>query len=188
MTFLASDDSVLSSQDKTVVREFGSLPDTGVEMTQLTLGGKSCRDMIRLSNFPVFFFVTAETVDLMDDKTGIPMTLDTVESAVDSFQNITGCGGVVPFVRRYVLPAKWGMAVAAVAAQSQLVSVILAALPVTSLACSGCTLKNFVQVALCARNGAVPPREREVGSIMRLDRPFLHCLFLFLPQSKPMSD
>ena len=158
--------------------EFGSLPAVGVEMTQLALSGKSCRDMIRLSGFCVIFLMAAKAVYPVHHKTRFAMALDAVESSVDSFQRITGHCEMIPFVRRNILPGESRVAITAVRSKPELVAVILAAFPVANLACCRSSLKDFVLVALSARDGAVSPRERKVGLIVFLHGPALDVLLL----------
>ena len=117
MTFLAACDFVLPSQDKTVVGESGTLPVTVVEMTQLALGRKSCRTMIRLSSLSVILLVTAEAVNFIHHKSRLSMALDTVESPVDALQRIAGYCYVIPLVWRDILPGECGVAVGTVAAK-----------------------------------------------------------------------
>jgi hypothetical protein len=99
----------------------------------------------------------------------IAMAIGTIQCPVHSFQRISDCRGVIPFVRRYILPGIWSVAIAAVSSQSQLISIILAPFPMAGFAFSGSSFENQTQMAVPTGRGPVFSDEGKIGVVVGLD-------------------
>jgi hypothetical protein len=166
--------------------KLGPLP-AGVGMTQLALGRKSCCNMIWIVRLYVIFLMTAEAVLVFGCKTGLPVALDTIESPVDTLQSITGSSGMIPLVRRDILPGECGVTICAMAAESELISVILTAFPMANLTSRRGSFEDVIQMAFAAGDSPVSSGEGEIGPVVGFNRPFFDFLLLFLSQADPMS-
>jgi hypothetical protein len=175
-------------KNKAVMAKNSSFPGVLIEMAKLTLRGEYGGLVIWLLCLPVIFIMAFKACHFRRVETLLAVAVRTVQGPVHPLQRIPGCRSMVPLVGGHILPRVRRMAVAAMDAQSQLISVILSALPMAGFTFPRSSFENQAKMAFPTGGDSVFTNKREIGIVMGFHSPLLRILLLLTAPMHPSED